>query len=52
MALCSISLCYAVVICLGSALNGDVGVYTSPAVKKIREIHHLSDSDFKWSFYG
>ena len=52
MGFCSISLCYAIVICLGSALNGDVGVYTSPAGKKIREIHHLSDTDFKWSFYG
>ena len=50
--LCSISLAYALVICLGSALNGDVGVYTSPAGKKIREIHHLSEDSFKWSFYG
>lgn len=47
MGLCSISLCYAIVICLGSALNGDVGVYTSPAGKKIREMHHLSETDFK-----
>lgn len=52
MGVCSISLLYAFVICLGSMINGDVGVYTSPTGKKIREIHHLSDTDFKWSFYG
>lgn len=52
MGICSISLLYALVICLGSMLNGDVGVYTSPTGQKIRDIHHLSDTDFRWSFYG
>ncbi|KAK8872124.1 glucose import [Tritrichomonas musculus] len=52
MGICSISLLYALVICLGSIVNGDVGVYTSPTGQKIREIHHLTDTDFRWSFYG
>lgn len=30
---------------------GHVGAYTSPTGQKIREEHHLSDQDFKWSFY-
>ena len=51
MGLCSISLLHAFVICLGSMLMGHVGAYTSPTGQKIREEHHLSDQDFKWSFY-
>lgn len=52
MGLCSISLLYAIVICLGSLLIGFISAYTSPAGQKIREIHNLKDTDFQWSFYG
>lgn len=52
MNICSISLLYAIVICLGSMIIGDVSSYTSPTSKKIRETHNLKENDFKWSFYG
>lgn len=52
MGICSKSLAYAFVICIGSALMGNVGAYTSPAGKKIRDKHNLSDEDFGWIFYS
>lgn len=51
MALCSKHLLFAFVICLGSVIVGDIGAYTSPTSSQIRDVHHLSDQDFKWSFY-
>lgn len=51
--ICSISLLYALVIMLGSMINGNVGIYTSPTAEDIRTKHKITDpADFRWSFYG
>ena len=51
--ICSISLAYAFVIMLGSMINGNVGIYTSPTADDIRSRHHIDDpADFSscsWS---
>lgn len=50
--ICSIALWHAFVIMLGSMINGNVGIYTSPTGSDIRKKHHLNDTDFQWTFYG
>lgn len=51
MGLCSITLLHGIVISLGPMLMGFIAAYTSPTGKDIRDRHHLSDSDFRFSFY-
>ncbi|KAK8886643.1 glucose import [Tritrichomonas musculus] len=52
--ICSIALWHAFVIMLGSMINGNVGIYTSPTADDIRIKHGISltGADFRWSFYG
>lgn len=52
MGLCSITLVHAFVIAISSVLIGNTVAYTSPTGQKIRDEHHISPEDFKWSFYS